>query len=220
MPPSSHIEAVLWDFGGVLTTSPFDAFNRFERQRDIPRDFIRSINATNAKTNAWAKFESSQISMEEFDRAFLEESTQAGFPIRGRQVINLLSGELRPRMVRALRRCKQDYKVACLTNNVKIGSGSGPGMANSPTQATKIAQVMEMFDLVLESSREGVRKPESEFYLRACERLGINCEQAVFLDDLGINLKSAREMGMATIKVLDETQALSELSALLKIDFD
>ena len=203
------IKAVLWDFGGVLTTSPFDAFNRYEAEHGIPLDFIRGINATNPTTNAWAQFESSQISVDAFDGAFLDESSAAGHPIGGRHVIELLSGELRPRMVDALRACKARFKVACLTNNVK--SGEGPGMARSAERAARIEAVMELFDVVIESSKEGIRKPNPQFYLLACEKLAIEPDEAVFLDDLGINLKPARALGMTTIKVETEEQTLREL---------
>ena len=123
-----NIKAVLWDFGGVLTTSPFDAFNRYEAENGIPANFIRGINATNPATNAWAQFESSQISVEAFDGAFLDESSAAGHPISGRNVIELLSGELRPRMVEALRACKARFKVACLPRRWRACSKS-PGTA-------------------------------------------------------------------------------------------
>jgi len=210
------IKAVLWDFGGVLTTSPFEAFNRFEAEHGIPIDFIRGINATNPTTNAWAQFESSRISVEEFDAAFRDESSAAGHPVGGRQVIELLSGELRPRMVNALRACKERFKVACLTNNVK--SGEGPGVARSAERAARIEAVMELFDVVIESSKEGIRKPDPQFYLLACEKLAIEPGDAVFLDDLGINLKPARALGMTTIKVETEEQTLRELQTVLGIE--
>ncbi len=211
------IQAVLWDFGGVLTTSPFEAFNRFEAQQGVPHDFIRGINATNPETNAWAQLESSVISLTEFDRAFEAESRAAGHAIRGSAVIELLSGDLRPAMVEVLKRCKQRFKVACLTNNVR--SGEGPGMAHSAERAATMQTVMDLFDLVLESSKEGIRKPNPAFYLLACERLRIRPSDAVFLDDLGINLKPAKELGMTTIKVTSERQAIAELGNVLKIDF-
>ena len=211
------IQAVLWDFGGVLTTSPFDAFNRYEAENGIPKDFIRGINATNPEHNAWAKLESSAISLAQFDTEFELESRAAGHSIRGQSVIDLLSGDLRPRMVQVLTACKQRFKVACLTNNVK--SGEGPGMARSSERANQMQRVMELFDLVLESSKEGIRKPNPAFYLRACERLRIKPNQAVFLDDLGINLKPAKELGMTTIKVTSENQAIADLSNVLRIDF-
>lgn len=204
-------DAVLWDFGGVLTTSPFEAFNRYEAERGIPLDFIRGINATNPTGNAWARFESSRIGIDEFDREFLEESTDAGHPVPGKDVIALLSGDVRPRMVEALRRCGEQFTNACLTNNVK--AGQGPGMAADADRASSVAEVMAMFHLVVESSIEGVRKPEPRAYEIVLERLGVPADRVVYLDDLGINLKPAAQMGMTTIKVLDEDQALQDLAA-------
>jgi putative hydrolase of the HAD superfamily len=212
------ISAVLWDFGGVLTTSPFDAFNRYEAENGIPKDFIRGINATNAEHNAWARLESSAISLAEFDAAFEAESRAAGHPIRGQAVIDLLSGDLRPRMVSVLTQCKQRFKVACLTNNVR--SGEGPGMARTTERAAQMQRVMDLFDVVIESSKEGIRKPNPAFYVRACERLRIRPRDAVFLDDLGINLKPAKELGMTTIKVTSEDQAIRDLSNALRIEFN
>ncbi len=205
----TEIQAVLWDFGGVLTTSPFEAFNRFEAERGLPRDFIRSINATNPETNAWARFEASAISLEEFDTAFAEEAAARGHEVTGSEVIALLSGNVRPRMVEMLKHCKAHFAVACITNNVK--SGQGPGMARDAERANAVQSVMSLFDLVVESSVEGIRKPDPAIYELTCERLGVQPERAVFLDDLGINLKPARALGMQTIKVLDENQAIEAL---------
>ncbi|MGI9324549.1 MAG: HAD-IA family hydrolase [Pseudomonadales bacterium] len=212
MTGSAAIEAVLWDFGGVLTSSPFDAFNRYEAQHGLPQDFIRTINATNPETNAWAQFESSQISAEQFDALFQAEAREAGHDVPGAEVLALLSGDLRPRVVAALQACKAVFKVGCITNNVK--SGQGPGMARSSERAAALAKVMALFDVVVESSVEGVRKPEPEIYRIACQRLGIEPSRTIFLDDLGVNLKPARAMGMHTIKVLNEQQALDELAGL------
>jgi len=212
------IEAVLWDFGGVLTTSPFEAFNRYEQERGLPRDFIRGINSIDPESNAWAQFESSEISAAEFDGAFEAESAAQGHAIKGQEVLALLSGDLRPRMVNALQQCKAAFKVACLTNNVK--SGEGPGMAGSSDKAAKVAEVMTLFDLVVESRLEGIRKPNPQIYLVACERLGVSPEHTVFLDDLGINLKPAKALGMSTIKVIDPDVALDELSAITGLVFD
>jgi putative hydrolase of the HAD superfamily len=211
------IRAVLWDFGGVLTTSPFDAFNRFEAERGIPKDFIRRLNATNPLDNAWARLESSAVSLHEFDAQFEAESRAAGHAIPGRAVIELLSGDLRPRMVEVLRAVKQRYAVACLTNNVR--TGVGPGMAQTSDRAARVQRVMELFDLVIESSKEGIRKPDPAFYLRACERLAIAPSEALFLDDLGINLKPAKALGMTTIKVDSEAQAIAALGTALDMNF-
>lgn len=211
------IKAVLWDFGGVLTTSPFEAFNRYESERGLPRDFIRQINATNPESNAWALFESSQVSLDEFDTLFAEESAARGHRVPGREVVELLSGDIRPRMVRVLEHCKEHYRVACITNNVK--SGQGPGMASSGERAARVAQVMELFDLVVESSVEGIRKPNPRIYQLTCERLDVDPAHAVFLDDLGINLKPAKALGMRTIKVLNEAQAIEDLAGVTGLSF-
>jgi putative hydrolase of the HAD superfamily len=209
------IRAVLWDFGGVLTTSPFDAFNRYEAERGLPRDFIRTVNATNAEHNAWARFESSLIGPDEFDSHFEAESRALGHAVRGRDVMELLSGDLRPRMVAALRACKARYKVGCLTNNVK--SARTAAVAAIDTRAGAVQAVMELFDVVVESSKEGIRKPNPAFYLRACELLDVRPEESVFLDDLGINLKPAKALGMTTIKVVSEDQALRALADVVDL---
>lgn len=212
------IKAVLWDFGGVITTSPFEAFNRFEAEHDLPKDVIRGINATNPHDNAWAKLESSRISVEEFDAAFAAEAKALGHDIQGREVLALLSGDLRPRMVAALHALKGRFKTGCITNNIK-NQGEGPGMAQDGERAGRFAQVMDLFDVVIESSKIGIRKPNPEIYRIACRQMQISPDEAVFLDDLGINLKPARDLGMTTIKVLDAEQALSELGMHLEMEF-
>ena len=212
------IEAILWDFGGVFTTSPFEAFARFEKARGLPKDFIRTINSTNPDSNAWARFESSVIDADGFDHEFRQEAEALGHSVRGKDVLELLSGEFRPRMIAALVECKKHYKVGCITNNMKK-AGDGPAMATSNDRAEQAAKVMAMFDVIVESSVEGVRKPQPRIYEIACERLGVAPEQAVFLDDLGINLKPARAMGMTTIKVVTEEQAIRELAAATRLTF-
>lgn len=210
------IEAVIWDFGGVLTTSPFEAFNRYEQAHGLPNDFIRGINATNPETNAWAQFESAQLTLEAFDAAFAAEAAARGCKVPGRDVIALLSGDLRPRMVEVLKRCKAHFKVACITNNVK--SGTGPAMATSDAKREQTGAVMELFDLVVESSVEGIRKPNPEIYRLTCTRLGVAPDTCAFLDDLGINLKPARQLGMQTVKVVEEDQAIRELAKITGIE--
>ncbi len=209
--------AVLWDFGGVFTTSPFENFAAFEASRGLPKDFIRGVNSTNPDTNAWAQLEASEISRETFDELFAAESRELGHEIRGAEVLELLSGELRPAMVHALDKISANYKTACLTNNIRE-AGEGPGMAKDRSRADEIAGVFDRFDAVIESSVVGIRKPNPEFYKLACKTLGVEPNEAVFLDDLGINLKPARALGMATIKVLNQDQALDDLSALLDMD--
>ncbi len=213
----ASIKAILWDFGGVLTTSPFEAFNRFEAAHDLPKDFIRRINSTNATTNAWAQFESNTITTEQFDQLFEQESESLGHPVRGMRVLELLSGELRPRMVSALRKCKEHFKVGCITNNMK--SGEGPSMARDEAKAAASQSVMALFDVIVESSVEGVRKPDPRIYEIACGRMDIAPDTCVFLDDLGINLKPAKALGMTTIKVIEEDQAIKDLTKATGILF-
>lgn len=203
------IEAVIWDFGGVLTSSPFEAFNRYEAERGLPKDFIRGINATNPDTNAWALFERNECTLDEFDELFAKESEAKGALVRGRDVVELLSGDIRPEMVEALRRCKERAKVGCITNNVVAGSGAG--MARSEEKAALVAEVMSLFDHVIESSKVGIRKPDPRIYGMACDALGVSPAGSVYLDDLGINLKPAAQLGMRTIKVTSAEQALREL---------
>jgi putative hydrolase of the HAD superfamily len=210
------LRAVLWDFGGVILSSPFDAFNRYEAENGLKKDFIRSVNTRNPDGNAWAKFERSEVDSDAFGALFAAESRALGHEIDGREILPLLAGEIRPRMVQALKTVKTRYKTACLTNNVRRGHGAGhgPGMSRTPEQAAAVAAVMALFDCVVESSKVGARKPEPAFYIRACEALGIRPEEAEFLDDLGINLKPAAAMGMKTIKVVDPDSALRELGAI------
>jgi putative hydrolase of the HAD superfamily len=209
------IKAVFWDFGGVITSSPFEAFRRFERDNGLPKDFLRGVNAVNPDHNAWARFERSELDLEAFDRAFEEETRAAGYPVPGRKVIELLGGDVRPEMVRALQLIRGSYRVACITNNVRAGQGAG--MHLNAERAAEIGEILALFECVIESSKLGMRKPDPRIYLHACEQMDVAPEHVVYLDDLGINLKPARELGMTTIKVGEPQAALEELSALLKL---
>src|SRR4249920_2482201 len=111
------IEAVIWDFGGVLTTSPFEAFSRFESERGLPADIIRRTNAANHLENAWAKFERAEVDIEAFDGLFAAESRALGADVRGTDVLPLLSGDLRPEMVEALKRIKAKFRTGCITTD-------------------------------------------------------------------------------------------------------
>ena len=202
------LEAVIWDFGGVLTSSPFEAFARFETERDLPADIIRRTNAANHLENAWAKFERAEVDIETFDRLFAAESSALGAEVRGKDVLPLLAGDLRPEMVEALRRIKSKFKTGCITNNLPanaIGSASG--------RTLYLAEVMVLFDHVIESAKIGLRKPDPKIYRMMVEALAVDPKRCIYLDDLGVNLKPARDMGMTTIKVRDAKQALAELEA-------
>ncbi|UEM12669.1 HAD-IA family hydrolase [Bradyrhizobium barranii subsp. barranii] len=202
------IEAVIFDFGGVLTSSPFEAFARYETERGLPVDIIRRTNAANHLENAWAKFERAEVDIDTFDKLFAEESRALGAEVRGRDVLPLLQGDLRPEMVEALKRVKAQFKTGCITNNLPanaIGSMTG--------RSLYIAEVMVLFDHVIESAKIGLRKPDPRIYQLMVETLKVDPKKCVYLDDLGVNLKPAREMGMTTIKVASGAQAIGELEA-------
>jgi putative hydrolase of the HAD superfamily len=199
----AEIRAVLWDFGGVITESPFDAFTRYEQANGLPPGFIRRLNATNPDTNAWARFERSEVGAAEFIALFEAEAEAAGGHVDAAQVLAMLRGEIRPAMVTAVERCHQQMKTALLTNNfLPPSSADGPNLYD---------QVLHAFDVVVESSKVGYRKPDPRFYDMALDQLAVEPHETVFLDDLGVNLKPARAMGMHTIKVTDPAEAIADL---------
>jgi putative hydrolase of the HAD superfamily len=209
------IRAVLWDFGGVILSSPFEAFHHYEQQRGLPTGFLRSVNATDPDVNAWARLERAELDHDAFDVAFAAESAALGHEVPGADVLALLAGEVRGEMVTALDRVRAaGYRTACLTNNVVSRDDEA---ARPDDGRPDVVAVMAKFDVVVESSKVGIRKPEPAFYALACDALGVTPAECVFLDDLGINLKPAREMGMTTIKVGDPAEAITELAQVLGI---
>lgn len=213
-----EVEAVLWDFGGVITSSPFEAFNRYEASRGLPRDSIRRINAADPDRNAWARLERSEISAEDFDALFAAEAAAQGCRIAGRDVLSLLAGDIRPAMVAALDTLTAaGIRIGCITNNAKVGRGAG--MAADPEKARAVEAILARFEHVIESAKVGVRKPDPRIYQMMCDALGVAPEACVYLDDLGINCKPAAAMGMAAIKVTSEAQALADLARLTGLEF-
>ncbi len=210
---------VIFDFGGVVTSSPFEAFNRLEAERGLPRDFIRMINAADPDHNAWAKFERAEISADEFDGLFAAEAKERGGDLRGADVILCLSGDVRPRVVAAMDALKSaGFRLGCITNNVP--SGQGPGMAHGIGKAEQVADAMTRFETIIESSKAGIRKPDPRIYQMMCKTLGVEAVECVYLDDLGINCKPAAALGMHAIKVSGEAQLLADLSAVTGVAFD
>lgn len=202
------VRAVIWDFGGVITSSPFESFRRFEQSNQLPPDFLRQVNARNHLDNAWARFERSELDLPQFDAAFRAETAALGHPVNGRDVISLLGGAIRPAMVNALLLLRPRLQLGLITNNVR--AGETPGVDAGGRQS-----VLALFHQVIESAKVGLRKPDPAIYRMMCEALDVPPEEAVFLDDLGINLKPARAMGMRTIKVEDPERALDELERLV-----
>lgn len=198
------LRAALFDFGGVISTSPFEAFARFEQSNGLPADFLRTLNATNSDTNAWARHERNELDFDQFCVAYEAEALAAGYTIDAREVIGCLSGDIRPEMIEAVHRCRQHLRTGLITNNM-----APMNHADSPM----LSFVGELFEVIIESSLVGVRKPDPKIYEMACDALGVEPHEVVFLDDLGVNLKPAAAMGMTTIKVLNGEQAIADLEA-------
>ena len=200
----TDLKAVLFDLGGVILSSPFEAFADYELSRGLPAGFIRSLNATNADENAWARLERNEVTFEEFCGLFEAEARAAGHELEAAAVMRLLVGEVRPAMVTAVRRCRVHMRTAAVTNNFTLPGGD-----------LAMDEMRELFDVIVESSRIGVRKPDPRFYELACAELDVTPDEAVFLDDLGVNLKSARALGMTTIKVEEPSRAIAELESVV-----
>ncbi len=206
--------AVIFDFGGVITSSPFEAFSRLEAARGLPRDFVRQVNARNGDSNAWALFERAEISADEFDQRFAQEARALGHDLAGHAVLAVLAGAVRPVMVAALDQLKMHgCRLGCITNNVPTGHGAG--MARSADAHDAMEQIFARFEHVIESSKAGVRKPDPRIYTMMCEALDVLPQACIYLDDLGINCKPAAALGMHAIKVTSAEQALADLSAAL-----
>lgn len=206
---------MLFDFGGVILTSPFEAFAAYEERAGLDPGAIREINSSNPDSNAWSRLERSEVCIEEFSALFETEAAALGHYVSGAEVLACLHGEVRPEMVRAIEHLRERFSIALLTNNFCVGnnaSGTTQWSSGGP-----FAELVDLFDVIIESSEVGCRKPERRFYEIALERLGIAAHEAVFLDDLGINLKPAAAMGMRTIKVIDPVIALEELEQIVGI---
>ena len=210
----SAVSAVLFDLGGVITESPMHAFAAYEASAGLPSGLIRRLNSTNPDTNAWARYERSELDVAGFTEAFEAEALAAGYRVDASRVLAALAGEVRPEMVAALHALRSaGFPLGLLSNNV------------APMQRTGwLGDLLALFDAIVESSVEGVRKPEPEIYLRAIERLSsavgrtLAPADCAYLDDLGINLKPARALGFHTVKVVEPAEALAELSALTGVD--
>lgn len=216
MPVPRKFAAVIFDFGGVITASPFEAFDRLEAGRGLPQGFIRRINAANPDGNAWARLERAEIDVGTFDALFAEEAEAFGHRLSGLEVLSVIAGDVRPEMVAALGRLRAaGYRLGCITNNMHAEE-SKPGVG----AMTRYAEAMGHFEHVIESAKAGVRKPDPRIYAMMCEALGVAPQACVYLDDLGVNCKPAAAMGMHAIKVTGAAQALADLGAVLGIKLD
>jgi putative hydrolase of the HAD superfamily len=208
--------AVIFDLGGVVFPSPFDVFAAYEQRHGLPDRFIRGVVAASADHGAWARLERSEVSFDEFATEFAAECAAAGGTVDAAELMREIGRgfEPRPAMVAAIDTIRaRGLKVGALTNNW------APSSTERDTAPNALGH-MGGFDVVVESAVEGLRKPDPRIYELVCDRLGVRPAEAVFLDDLGVNLKPARALGMMTIKVADPAAALDELAAVLGFALD
>ncbi len=202
-----RIEAVIFDLGGVVLDSPLAAFAEYEAELGLPPHALSRAVVEAGAAGAWARLERGELTMEQFFSEFDAENRARGATISARALMARVAEntQVRPAVVNAIRTIRAaGLKTAALTNNWV-----------SEDQVHKMALLRAEFDVFIESAREGLRKPDPRIYTLACQQLRVQPNQAAFLDDIGLNLKPAREMGMATIKVGDYRIALEELGALL-----
>jgi putative hydrolase of the HAD superfamily len=205
--------AVIFDLGGVVFPSPFEAFDAYERVADLERGTLRSLIRTSSETGAWAALERGELTMNEFCRELESEAAATGFSLDGARLMDMVTTGFgpRPKMAGAINRIRAaGLRTAALTNNWLRSGDGAPPLDDNPPGFDALG-----FDVVVESAIVGLRKPDPRIYELALERLRVDASESVFLDDLGINLKPARAMGMTTIKVTDPDRALDELGATL-----
>lgn len=210
-PTAVPIQAVIFDLGGVVLSSPFEAFADYEAKLGLPDGFIRRLNMDNHDDNSWAKLERGELDYDGFVREFEAEARAAGGELDGHAILEMLVGEVRPEMAAEVHRLiDSGYGTAFLTNNA-VPFDDLAGMLPDG-----LGELLDAVDAVVESAVLGMRKPEARFYWVALDALDVEPSQVVFLDDLGVNLKPARAMGMTTIKVEEPGAALAQLHAALK----
>jgi putative hydrolase of the HAD superfamily len=201
--------AVIFDLGGVVLGSPLHAIAEYEREVGLPAGFVNRVVVDSGPRGAWSRLERGELSMKAFHAAFEADCEARGHTLSGEELMQRLgaaAAEPRPAMLEAVRRIRTHGLIAtALTNNWVAEEGEGTSV------------LRPHFDYFIESSRLGLRKPDPRIYSYTCELMGVAGEEAVFLDDIGRNLKPARALGMTTLKVDDPEASLAELSDLLEI---
>ena len=198
-------EAVIFDLGGVVLGSPLHAIARYERDHGIPTGFINRVVVESGSGGAWSRLERGELELEAFYAAFEGDCQAAGEAISARLLMERIAeiSQPRPSMLAAVSAIRSHgLKAAALTNN-----WGGEGDSTRPLEP--------LFDAFIESSALGLRKPDPRIYRHACSVIEVEPARAVFLDDIGRNLKTARELGMTTIKVDEPEAALAELERVL-----
>jgi len=213
-PPAAPARAVIFDLGGVVLGSPLHAIAAFERAHGLPEGLVNRVVVAGAPDGAWSRLERGELAMDEFYDAFGRECAAAGHRVEARALFAAMgeAAQPRPRMIAALGRLRSaGLRLAALTNNW----ASDEAGAEDGTRA-----LAAHFDVFVESVVEGLRKPDPRIYELVCHRLRVAPHQAIFLDDIGANLKPARAMGMTTIRVTDPDEALEQLSRAVGVDLD
>lgn len=213
------LRAVIFDMGGVFTTSPVTRFAEYERANGLPERFIGSVVKARLHEGAFSRFERAEIALDAFDREFAAESRAMGHEIPGRVLLGMMKLDFRPDMIAALDAINAaGFLTGCITNNMP--GGGAEEWARDAAGRAQAAALMAKFRHVIESAKAGVRKPEPRIYEMMCEALAVAPAECAFVDDLGVNLKPAAAMGMATVRVPfdDHRPALAELSRLTGLD--
>src|SRR5437899_302484 len=213
----SAIAAVVFDIGGVVQDSPLHVLARYERERGLPANAINRVVVATVERGAWARLERGELTLQTFYAPFEADCRAQGIAVDARHLMARIADASvpRPRMLEAIRRIRAaGRRVAALTNNWVTDT---PGHEPLGQETTR-SRLDPHFDVFVESAVVGLRKPDPRIYALVCERLGVPPARVAFLDDIGRNLKPARELGMATIKVDDPDRALRELGALLELD--
>jgi putative hydrolase of the HAD superfamily len=206
------VDGVLFDMGGVVMESPLHAISRYEQERGLPPSSINRVVAAAGETGAWARLERGELTVATFRAPFEADCRAHGIEVDGAAVMAAIAaaGVARPAMLEAIRRLRaHGLRVGALTNNWR---------REGPENDVMPRHLRDHFDVFIESRVVGLRKPDPRIYLLACRELGVEPARTAFLDDIGGNLKPARALGMATIKVDDPVAALGELGALIGLD--
>ena len=207
------IKTIIFDFGGVITNSPIDGFKLLEEKHGYDKGIITNINMNNPDNNAWAKSERGEIDISTFLNEFEKEALLIGQRINAKEILQQLYGSLRENMINKIKLLSNSkkYKLICLTNVLK-----GVDIFTPKERVEAVKNVMSYFDIIYESYKLNMRKPEARIYKYILKELNIEPKETVFLDDLGMNLKSARQLGINTIKVIDPDDAIYELDQILE----
>jgi putative hydrolase of the HAD superfamily len=206
--------AVIFDLGGVVLDSPLHAIARYERESGIPAGFVNRVVMSTGPTGAWSRLERGELRVEAWIPAFERDCADAGQRISAARMMDEIrkASEPRPRMLAAIRAIRgRGLRVGALTNN---------WVADEPSDNRLGQELRSQFDCFVESALVGLRKPDPRIYEHACRELRVTPPESIFLDDIGANLKTARALGMHTIKVDTPEQALGELEAALGFPLD